>query len=127
MNWDELQVNWCLGEAEGPSGASGTVTIKEFFSDFPNDMELKVPFAIETSRPALIAMPGDCPAPRRRKARVGRISGQRSDESQARLDRDPGASRPRAHVPGGASSMAHPPGGEMMRARARGRASSLRS
>jgi hypothetical protein len=42
VNWDELNLCWSLGNEAGPDGASGTVGIKEYFSDFPEDLEMKV-------------------------------------------------------------------------------------
>jgi hypothetical protein len=42
VNWDELNLCWSLGDEAGPGGAGGTVGIKDFFSDFPEDLEMKV-------------------------------------------------------------------------------------
>ena len=42
VNWDELNLCWSLSDEAGPGGAGGTVAIKEFFSDFPEDLEMKV-------------------------------------------------------------------------------------
>ena len=42
MNWDEVTVCWSVGEQVGSESAGGTVTISDFFSDFPDDLEMKV-------------------------------------------------------------------------------------
>jgi hypothetical protein len=42
VNWDELAMGWSVGDVTSTEGASGSVIVKEFFSDFPEDLEMTV-------------------------------------------------------------------------------------
>jgi hypothetical protein len=42
VNWDELVMGWSVGDVTSTEGASGSVIVKEFFSDFPEDLEMTV-------------------------------------------------------------------------------------